>query len=54
MKQSENQNESNIDNKEDKNKKLKISKIEILNQTQKSENQISNNNPIIKDNLLTE
>ena len=54
MKQSEKQNESNIDNKEDKNKKLNISKVEILNQTQKSENQVPNNNPIIKDNLLTE
>ena len=54
MKQSEKQNESNIDNLEDKNKKINLSKIDNLNVTQKSENQAPNNNPIIKENLLTE
>ena len=54
MKQSEKQNESNIDNLEDKNKKINLSKIDNLNETQKSENQVPHNNPIIKENLLTE
>ena len=54
IKQSEKQNESNINNQEDKDKKITLSKIDNLNETQKSENQIPNNNPIIKDNLLTE
>ena len=54
MRQSEKQTESNIHNLEEKDKKIALSKIEILNETQKSENQAPNNNPIIKDNLLTE
>ena len=54
MKQSEKQNESNINELEDKNKKINLSKIDNLNETQKSENQVPNNNPIIKENLLTE
>ena len=54
IKQSEKQNESNIKNKEDNAKKINISKIEQLNETLKSENTNPNNNPIIKDNILTE
>ena len=54
MRQSEKQTESNLNNVEEKDKKIALSKIEILNETQKSENQAPNSNPIIKDNLLTE
>ena len=53
MKQAEKQNESEIKNKEE-NKKITLSKIDNLNETQKSENQIPTNNPIIKENLLTQ
>ena len=53
MKQAEKQNESEINNKEE-NKKITLSKIDNLNETQKSENQIPTNNPIIKENLLTQ
>ena len=53
IKQREKQNESNMDNKESKNK-LALSKIENLNETLKSENKNSNNNPIVKENILTE
>ena len=53
MKQAEKQNESEINNKEE-NKKITLSKIDNLNETQKSENQIPTNNPIIKENLLSQ
>ena len=53
MKQAEKQNESEINNKEE-NKKITLSKIDNLNETQKSENHIPTNNPIIKENLLSE
>ena len=54
IKQAEKQNESDIKNKEDTNKKINLSRIEKFNETVKSENINQNNNPIIKDNLLTE
>ena len=54
MKQAEKQNESkNILGKNEDNK-IRLSKIDNLNETLKSENINTNNNPIIKDNLLTE
>ena len=52
-KQNDNQDESTIKNKED-NKKINLSKIEKLNETVKSEITYPNNNPIIKDNILSE
>ena len=54
IKPSEKKEESNINEKEQKNSKLNLSKVENLNETVKSENANPNNNPIIKDNVLTE
>ena len=54
LKMSEKKEESKTNNIEPKITKLNISKIENLNVTVKSENTNSNNNPIIKDNVLTE
>ena len=54
LKMSEKKEESKTNNIEPKTTKLNISKIENLNVTVKSENTNSNNNPIIKDNVLTE
>ena len=51
---SEKKEESKTNNIEPRTHKLNISKIENLNVTVKSENANSNNNPIIKDNVLTE
>ena len=50
-KQNDNQSESTIKNKDDK--KINLSRIE-LNETVKSEITNPNNNPIIKDNILSE
>ena len=54
IKPSEKKEESNINVKEQSNNKLSLSKVENLNETVKSENANPNNNPIIKDNVLTE
>ena len=54
IKPSEKKEESNINVKEQNNNKLSLSKVENLNETIKSENANPNNNPIIKDNVLTD
>ena len=54
MKQAEKQNESKNSLGKNEDNKITLSKIDNLNETLKSENINTNNNPIIKDNLLSE